>query len=126
MRLCLKTADQICQVWLDETKFESEMGRNLSKDLLRFLQRCLESQKRTWHDISQIIVFRGPGSYTSLRIGLTVANSLASALEIPIVGAAGEAWRQANVESSPEAQLQTKVPITPIYYQAVQITAARK
>lgn len=36
--------------------------------------------------IEGIIAVKGPGSFTALRIGLTTANTMAFALEIPIVG----------------------------------------
>lgn len=44
------------------------------------------------HDLGGIVCFKGPGSFTGLRIGLTVANTLADSLHIPIVGATGDDW----------------------------------
>ena len=43
--------------------------------------------------ITAIAIFKGPGSFTGLRIGLTVANALADQLNIPILGVTGKAWR---------------------------------
>ncbi len=37
-------------------------------------------------ELEKIIVAKGPGSYTGIRIGVTVAKSLAWALNIPVVG----------------------------------------
>src|SRR5439155_16266429 len=37
--------------------------------------------------IERIVVGRGPGSFTSIRIGLAMARSLALALEVPVAGA---------------------------------------
>jgi len=37
-------------------------------------------------NLEKIIVGEGPGSYTGIRIGVTVAKSLAWALDIPVVG----------------------------------------
>jgi tRNA threonylcarbamoyladenosine biosynthesis protein TsaB len=38
-------------------------------------------------EIEQIVVGRGPGSFTSIRIGLAMARSLALALDVPVAGA---------------------------------------
>ncbi len=52
----------------------------------------LAVQQNDWPDVSGIIVFEGPGSFTGLRIGITVANTLAYGQGVPIVGAQGEDW----------------------------------
>ena len=40
----------------------------------------------TAKDLTKVVVAEGPGSYTGLRIGVTVAKTLAKSLEIPLVG----------------------------------------
>jgi len=42
--------------------------------------------------IQAVAVFRGPGSFTGLRIGISVANALADSLQIPVVATDGEDW----------------------------------
>ena len=37
-------------------------------------------------DLTKIVVAKGPGSYTGVRIGVTIAKSLAWSLQIPLVG----------------------------------------
>lgn len=66
--------------------------RTLAETIHTKLRDMLESQAKTWHDIEGIVVFQGPGSFTGLRIGITVANTLAYALQLPIVGTMGDDW----------------------------------
>ena len=124
MKLYLQTADDWCYWWLDDKSFKWRSARELSRDLLRFLQQSLEGENKTWSDLTGIVVFRGPGSYTSLRIGITVANTLADSLRIPIVGAEGENWREAGNKLLTK-QFAPQI-ITPVYYQEAVITTPRK
>ena len=55
-------------------------------------------QVHSLSDIDGIVVFKGPGSFTGLRIGLSVANALAYALEIPIVAKKGKNWLKAGIK----------------------------
>lgn len=70
-----------------------EANRTLARDMLTYLRDRLAEHGATFDDISGIGVFRGPGSYTGLRIGLTVLNTIASDRHMPIVGAVGDEWR---------------------------------
>lgn len=72
---------------------EWEAGRTLARDMLAHLRDLLTEQSLTFADIAGIGVNRGPGSYTGLRIGMTVLNTVASTEQIPIVGATGDAWQ---------------------------------
>ncbi len=64
--------------------------RELSVTLLGVIRDELKKQNATFDDIGSLLVFRGPGSFTGLRIGITVANTIAHSLTIPIVGIADE------------------------------------
>lgn len=126
--LLLKTDQADCYVELRQAErqqqFSWQAGRNLSDRLLQFLQQCLKEFGAEWADLSAIVVFRGPGSYTSLRIGLTVANTMASSLQIPIVGVGGEQW-QADGLVRLSAGEDDKI-VLPIYLQPVYITQPKK
>ena len=93
MILYLDTSTKEVRVWLDETYFMQEMGRDMGRDLLGFIKECLAESGAKWQDLSGLAFYKGPGSFTGLRIGLTVANTLADDLGIPIVGETGEGWQ---------------------------------
>lgn len=66
--------------------------RALSDTIHLMIQELLDSQKKSWQDVEVIFFYKGPGSFTGLRIGASVANALASANEIAIVGVTGDSW----------------------------------
>lgn len=72
------------QEWLAE--------RRLAHELLGKLEALLVQAGGTWDQLSGLVVFKGPGSFTGLRIGITVMNAIAYAQEIPITGQTGDGW----------------------------------
>jgi tRNA threonylcarbamoyladenosine biosynthesis protein TsaB len=75
---------------------EWESGRELSDQLLGRLTELVQSHGAQLTDLTGIVIFSGPGSFTSLRIGHTTANALADSLGIPVVGVQGEDWLAAG------------------------------
>ena len=64
----------------------------LSEELPGLIEDALSSLKLMFEDVTGVIVFKGPGSYTGLRIGITVVNAIADQVGAPIVGQTGENW----------------------------------
>jgi tRNA threonylcarbamoyladenosine biosynthesis protein TsaB len=60
--------------------------RNHSGELMPQLARMVAQQRMGAADISAVAVTIGPGSFTGLRIGLSIGKGLASARDIPILG----------------------------------------
>ncbi len=52
--------------------------------VLPMIYEILEKNKITMKDINSIRVNLGPGSFTGLRVGVTIANTLGTWLKIPI------------------------------------------
>lgn len=74
-----------------------QAGRELSTQLLSQIAKLLTSLDKSWQDVSGIVVFRGPGSFTGLRIGVVVANTIAYAQDIAIVGTEGKTWTEQGI-----------------------------
>ena len=65
-------------VLLKEVK--EDYGKDLSSVTLKKISEVLESLNLTPSDIDKIIVVNGPGSFTGIRIGVTIAKTFAYSL----------------------------------------------
>lgn len=90
MKLYLDTSAPKTILKLDGQTYEWDSGRNLARDLLKYIHDRLREQGADWQDLSEITFMAGPGSFTGLRIGATVVNTLASELKIPLYNHRGE------------------------------------
>ena len=72
--------------------------RRLALELLEQLETFLAENNCKFEDIKGLVIFRGPGSFTGLRIGITVFNALADSLAVPIVGEVGGDWLKVGIE----------------------------
>ncbi len=82
-------------LYKDEGKLTNitwEAHRRLAETIHQKIEETVTVSSYTLADIEGIIVYKGPGSFTGLRIGGTVANALAASYAIPIVGETGERW----------------------------------
>jgi tRNA threonylcarbamoyladenosine biosynthesis protein TsaB len=128
MILLLDTSTSVCQLTLIDgdwrQKYDWQADRALAKGLLSYLAENLEKNGKNWSGISSIGVFEGPGSFTGLRIGLTVMNTIADAQAIPIVGGRGEDW-QDEVIAKLSAGVDDKI-VLPFYGSEAKITTPKK
>lgn len=93
MILCLETATKNCSVGLFHNGsllgIREERGAQFihGEQLHLFVKEVLESTGTDKSQLTGIMVSRGPGSYTGLRIGVSAAKGLAYALAIPLLSA---------------------------------------
>ena len=87
MKLYIDTSksDEII-VALGENKVTEPARRDKSQKLLTTIDKLLRDENKNPRDLTEIEVNRGPGSFTGLRVGLSVANALGWALGIPVNG----------------------------------------
>lgn len=67
-----------------EHRRERPLDRKKAQVVLPLLQELLQEHKLTLQDITAIEVNPGPGSFTGLRVGITIANTFATVLQVPI------------------------------------------
>jgi tRNA threonylcarbamoyladenosine biosynthesis protein TsaB len=128
MIILMDTSTPVCKLSLidGDERFDDEWqaDRQLAKGLLAYLHDQLEAHGKSLDDVTGIGVFTGPGSFTGLRIGLTVLNTLADANAVPIVGCRGEQW-QAEALGRLQAGENDRIAL-PFYGSDAHITTPRK
>lgn len=62
---------------------ENDFG---SQVLLNLITEVLKESSLEFKDLQSIEVEKGPGSYTGLKVGASVANALGFSLKIPVNG----------------------------------------
>ena len=97
--------------------------RELSDTIHKKIKALLDSQHKDLQDIEGIVCFKGPGSFTGLRIGITVADTLAYGLQVPIVGAMDD-WIESGIKRL-EAGDNERIAL-PHYGAPVHITPQKK
>lgn len=64
---------------------ELNEGYTHAENLPEFAERCFRDTGLTYHDLDAIAISKGPGSYTGLRIGVSLAKGLCYSLGIPLI-----------------------------------------
>ena len=71
---------------LNDQNYMAAGSQKKAQALLPFINEKLKDNGKTIHDLTEIEVFTGPGSFTGLRVGVSVAQALGWSLNIPVNG----------------------------------------
>ncbi len=99
-----------------------EAHRKLADTLNIKIDELLKESDKSLTNLDKIVIFKGPGSFTGLRIGFSVANALAYSLDIPIIATGGDDWVKIGLESTGELNKF----VTPTYGSEANITKQKK
>lgn len=91
MILNIETSSEICSVALEHEgeviyHLESDEPMQHSALLASFVDETMKVLKRREEKLDAVAVSMGPGSYTGLRIGLSLAKGLCFSLDVPLIG----------------------------------------
>ncbi len=89
--LNLETSTKNCSVGVSDRgrllaiRELNEVGYSHAEKLQPFIEAVLIESKIELKDLDAVAISQGPGSYTGLRIGTSLAKGLCYALEIPLI-----------------------------------------
>jgi tRNA threonylcarbamoyladenosine biosynthesis protein TsaB len=91
MVICIETATNLCSVALCNragviSLKESTDLKSHASMLTVFIDEVLKEKGIRAQDLEAVAVGKGPGSYTGLRIGVSVAKGISYAASIPLIG----------------------------------------
>jgi tRNA threonylcarbamoyladenosine biosynthesis protein TsaB len=107
---------------LDYEKWQAH--RELAETIHIKIDEILRRTSKNLNDIEGVICFKGPGSFTGLRIGLSGGNALAYSSEIPIVARQDPDWLEQGIKDLLNGQ-NDKIA-TPEYGAEAHVTKQRK
>lgn len=70
----------------------------LAESLNAKIEEILNKSSISYKDLDAIAVYKGPGSFTGLRIGMSTANAIAYSQDIPIIAAGSHDWLKRSIE----------------------------
>lgn len=94
MRLYLDTSTPETVLRLDDKEYRYVFANDLAEKLLGYIRDKLAENGADWQDITEIEFMAGPGSFTGLRIGAAVVNTLAHELGATLYDHHGQEHKQ--------------------------------
>lgn len=67
-------------------EYITNLKKNHSVRIMPAIQTLMKDCERIPSQLTKIVVAKGPGSYTGVRIGVTISKTMAWSLKIPLVG----------------------------------------
>jgi tRNA threonylcarbamoyladenosine biosynthesis protein TsaB len=88
--LCIETATEVCSVAIFEdakciSLKEIATGNQHASQLAILIQEATKEANLTLKQLDAVVVSKGPGSYTGLRVGVSTAKGICFALNKPLI-----------------------------------------
>lgn len=88
--LSIETSERVCSVSVSENyeligTLEISYEKSHASYLTVLIKKLLAEKEIKFKELNAIAISKGPGSYTGLRIGVSVAKGICYALDIPLI-----------------------------------------
>lgn len=93
--LCLDTISPCAGITIIHDESAHHLSLNplmASEGIIELIDTVMKEARIEVKDLNGVMVIKGPGSFTGLRVGIAVANQFAHQLKIPIVGLTTDEW----------------------------------
>lgn len=91
--LAIDTASTLCAACVHDAeageergRFVIDIGKGHAEHLMAVVEAAMKQAGASYPDLGAVAVSVGPGSFTGVRVGVSVARGLAMALKIPAIG----------------------------------------
>lgn len=114
-------------------------NRDEAEKILPVIALALDKIEKLKKPLELIFVVAGPGSFTALRVGVNIANTLAFAKKVPLVSCTTQEYEQQKTANKKSAKFSEvvigmlslkKMPhhqlVKPVYLQPPKITVSKK
>lgn len=108
--LCIDTISSVAGITVVTPDFSYHSPLNpqmASEGIIEIIDQTLKRAKVNLNDLGGVLVIKGPGSFTGLRVGISVANQFAHQLKIPIVGLKTDEWWKLRSNESNRLYIQS-------------------
>ncbi|MFC1731711.1 tRNA (adenosine(37)-N6)-threonylcarbamoyltransferase complex dimerization subunit type 1 TsaB [candidate division KSB1 bacterium] len=110
MFLCIDTTTEfagVCATDIKKSVYLKLDTKHASDKILETIDQVIQKTDIKLSDLTGVVVIKGPGSFTGLRVGIAVTNQFAHQLKIPIVGLLTEEWHCYRTDEKDYFYLQT-------------------
>lgn len=108
--LCIDTISAVAGITIvtpDLIQYTPLNPQMASEGIIETIDQTLKKAGIETEDLKAVLVIKGPGSFTGLRVGISVANQFSHQLKIPILGLKTNEWWQLRSEEKDKIYLQS-------------------
>lgn len=98
--------------------------RKLAETLHTQIRALFDKNQKSLDSLDGIVIYEGPGSFTGLRIGMSVANALSYSLAIPVIACGADSWLGDGIEKLLAGEAPTLA--LPHYGSSVHVTQPKR